>query len=690
MVLGLTVLGTQPLSWASPTSRSSQERLQDGADGTDWPGYGRTYGEQHFSPLKQIDNRNIDRIGLAWSLDLPPGNTVTQPLAIDGVLYFTVGNSIVHAVDALRGKLLWTFDPKANEAAGPRMRTTWGSRGLAWWNGKIYTATVDGRLIAIDARTGQQIWSRQTLRPGDLLYITGAPRVFDGKIIIGNGGTEISDARGYVTTYDADTGALLWRFYLVPGNPANGPDGAASDDLLPMMQSTWAGEWWRYGGGANAWNAFSYDPDTETIIIGTGNGSPWNHKIRSNGVGDNLFICSIVALDAKTGRYKWHYQINPGETWDYNSSMDMHFADLLVDGRTRKVLVTLPKNGFVYVVDRLTGKLIAADKAASHITWADRIDLTTGRPIEDPLARYPTGSKFELWPDMGGAHTGMPSALDPVKGLLFVPLRESGVLIDDTGIDKQNWRRAEGAVNDMGVNLSKALPTTSPKPSSALLAWNVATGRSAWRVAVPNYSGGVLATGGNLVFQGQVDGLFNAYESNSGRRLWSFDAGGAVVAPPITYTVKGQQYLTILSGMGLSAAINAADLPRRFDYRTQARRVLTFKIGGKARLPRSPLVLPEPVLDSGPPLDAAAVRRGAAKFSHCYSCHGIEADAGGGLAPDLRASPVVRSPEAFEMIVRGGALVSQGMPRFAEFSDQDLADLTEYVRERAAAGTLLR
>lgn len=291
-------------------------------------------------------------------MDLEPGNPVTGPLAVAGVLYFANSYSIVHAVDAVTGKLLWKYDPKAAEASGHKLRQGWGSRGIAWWNGRIYTGTQDGRLIAIDAKSGKPVWSTMTVGKDDVRFISGQPRAFDGKIVIGHRGADVGSIRGYVTAYDAATGKQLWRFYTVPSNPADGFESAA----LAMAAKTWAGEWWKYGGGGTVWNSITYDKESDTVYLGTGNGAPWNRKIRSAGKGDNLFLCSIVALDAKTGAYKWHYQVNPGESLDFNASMDMKLADTTIGSQPRKVLLTAPKNGFFYVLDQTNGKLISAEK----------------------------------------------------------------------------------------------------------------------------------------------------------------------------------------------------------------------------------------------------------------------------------------------------------------------------------------
>lgn len=648
--------------------------LSDHSDGKDWPSYGRTHGEQHFSPLTQINSGNVASLRLAWSIDLPPGNSVSQPLEVDGTVFFTTGSSIVHAVDAISGREIWVHDPHANEVAGDRMRSSWGSRGIGYWNGKIYTGTVDGRLIALDANTGSQVWSVQTLAEGSRAYITGAPRLFDGKVIIGQGGADVSNLRGYVTTYDAETGKQLWRFYTVPGNPAFGFE----DNAQKKAAATWFGEWWKYGGGGNVWNAITYDAKSDTIFLGTGNGSPWNRRIRSQDKGDNLFLCSIVALDAKTGQYKWHYQVNPGESWDYNASMDMHLMDLKIKGVPREVLITAPKNGFLYVIDRRTGKLISAERYVKT-TWAERIDLTSGRPVENPAARYPNGTTAQIWPGPGGAHTNLPSAVSPQTGLFYVSAMNAGAAYSDAGVSPRGWKRKPHNLFEPAASVS-----LNPTATSALVAIDPVTQKLKWSVSTSGgWNGGVMATGGNLVFQGQADGTFNAYDARMGRKLWTFAAQAGVLAPPITYLVKDRQYVTVLTGTGLSAAIDARGLAGTHDYRTQARRVLTFAIGGKATISQSKPFVAKAPSDSGYEPDPAAAHRGAATYVRCMLCHGLHAVAAGS-APDLRTSTIPQTVEAMDMVVRQGALISQGMPKFGELSDRDMADLRAYLRSRSA------
>jgi quinohemoprotein ethanol dehydrogenase len=655
-------------------------RLRDASNGGDWAAYGRTYGEQHYSPLSEINAGNVRQLGLAWSLDLGRGNPATIPVAVDGSLYFASGLSVVHAVDAVSGKQLWTYDPKVSEVAGLKLRGNWGSRGVGYWDGKIYTGTVDGRLIAVDAKTGQPVWSVQTVPKEDGRYITGAPRVFDGKVIIGHGGADSWSIRGYVSTYDAESGKLLWRFYIVPGNPADGFE----DKTQAMAAKTWAGDWWKYGGGGAAWNAFTYDADTDTVFVGTGNGTPWNRRVRSADRGDNLFLCSIVALDAKTGAYKWHYQVNPGESWDYNASMDMQLADLKIKGKPRKVLIQAPKNGFLYVIDRITGKLISAEKIAK-VTWAEKIDVATGRPIEVPGIRYPDGQDFELWPSMIGAHSWPPSAYSPKAGLIFIPVMEKGAIYNDRGIKLTDWQRLPGNADDVAANFNFNVKDKLNN-TSWLLAVDPATQKHVWKVhTATGWNGGVLATGGDLVFQGQTTNELDAYAAASGRKLWSFRTEASVVAAPITYVAGGKQYVTVLVGMGTSAAtvIGQSDATV-IDYRTQARRVLTFALGGREILPPAKIVKLVALEDADYHPNPVVATQGAILYGHyCVNCHGVDAIAGG-FAPDLRTSGVPLSAEAFSSVVHDGGLLANGMPNFGDLDEGELNEIRQYLRSRAA------
>ncbi len=656
--------------------------LRDDSPGDDWPAFGRTYGEQHYSPLTQINAANVKDLGLAWYLDIGAGNPVTGPLAVDGVLYVASGYSVLRAIDASNGRVLWQYDAQAAQVSGRRLRMGWGIRGVAYWNGKLYMGTHDGRLLAIDAASGDVVWSAMTLEEGgEKMFISGAPRVFDGKVVIGNGGADQADVRGYVTTYDAETGKQLWRFYTVPGNPEDGFENPA----MAMAAKTWHGEWWKHGGGGTVWNAMTYDAGTNTLLLGVGNGAPWNHKIRSAGQGDNLFLASIVALDADSGAYRWHYQVNPGETWDYNASMDMELAELEIDGKLRKVVMTAPKNGFFYVIDRLTGELISAEPFAK-VTWASRIDLQSGRPVEDPAARYPNGSTFILWPSPMGAHSWLPMAYHPGTGLVYIPAIEAATSYNDVGVDIEHWQRVPGNAVDGGTNPNFVVEEAGPENgTSSLLAWDPRTQQPVWQVATPGpWNGGVLATGGNLVFQGQIDQSFNAYGADSGKPLWQFASGAAVLAPPITYTVDDVQYVTVLTGMGTSAAAFGPLLPVTIDYRSEAKRVLTFKLGGEVKLPVAKGEQSAPIEDPNYRASEGDNLAGLLSYARrCAICHGVDV-VSAGQAPDLRSSPVVLSQATFSTVVRNGALVSRGMPQFEEFSDADLEALRAYIRAAAA------
>lgn len=676
--LALTQLATSGSAAGPAGLRSPDAPFRDNSAGNDWPGPGRTYGEQHFSPLAEVNAQNVARLGLAWSLDLDVGNSVTQPIAVNGVLYFVTGTGILHAVDAVRGRELWRYDARVWEHETDKMRSAWGTRGVTWWNGAVYFGTMDGRLIAVDAASGKQRWTVETTQHGDGRFITGAPRVFDGKVLIGHGGADWAAIRGYVTCYDTATGRQLWRFYTVPGNPADGFESEA----MKMAAATWHGEWWKQGGGGTAWNAMSYDPETHTVFIGTGNGAPWNHKVRSAGQGDNLFLSSIVALDADTGAYKWHYQTNPGENWDYNAAMDMELADLTIGGVPRKVLMTAPKNGFFYVIDRTSGKLISATPFA-RVTWASGIDLKTGRPIDVPGNRFENGP-FGMAPGPVGAHSWLPMAYSPQSRLVYIPTIEMEMKLYDAFQKPEDWHRPPFLANNGadGVDMDES----KPKGTSALVAVDPVAQRIAWRVPTPtSVSGGVLATAGGLVFQGTVDNRFTAYAAATGKVLWSFDAGAPVLAPPIAYTVNGRQYVTVLSGSGGSLVlVGDAFKDHPVGYREQARRVLTFAIGGRARLPRAVPYVMKPVSDPGYTPNPAVEQRGFAYYAQtCIMCHGRDVSALGGAAPDLRASPAILSAEAFHAIAREGALQRQGMPPFRDLSDAMVEDIRQYVRMKA-------
>lgn len=668
--------GVMAISAAALMVTSSGVAASGGVvEGRDWFSYGATDDGGHYSPLAQVTRNNVSRLGLAWSYDIDTFDAYTQPLAVNGVVYFAVGHSVIHALDARTGRLLWQYDPKVEEAPESewRMRAGWGIRGIAYRDGKVITATRDGRLLAVDARNGKLVWSVQTLdeEGSKGAYITGPPFVAGDKVVIGFGGADYSRVRGYVTAYDLKTGKRAWRWYVVPGNPA-----VDTDDTTKEAAGTWTGEWWKFGGGGAVYHAMTYDAKYDRIYLGTGNGFPWNIKIRSPGGGDNLYLASIVAIDMKTGKRAWHYQTNPELTWDFNNAMDIALDRMTIGGVERDVLLHAPKNGFYYVIDRATGKLVSAEKFGP-VNWADRIDLETGRPNINPDALYPDGKPFVLYPFPNGAHGVQAMAHSPQSGLTYIPVMEAGrVHIDPPNM--KYFQIREGMFVNTG--LGPVPPGIAPTPvKSFLLAWDPVRQKEAWRVPQPNtFNGGVLATGGGLVFQGLNSGEFGAYDAETGLKLWGFDAQNGILSAPISYTVNGRQYVTVIASYRSSVANSP-----NWDYRQQQRRVLTFALGARGRLPAFERVVEDVLDDPGFAIDPAKSAVGAGIYNaSCFICHGAGMVAGG-AAPDLRKSPVALDADGFDAVVRGGALMARGMGKFNHLSDADVEGLRHYIRQRA-------
>lgn len=670
----ITALVSLPLCAAVTMQSVAQAGPQAGALRADWTSFGGDSDEQHYSPLAQVNSGNVGKLGLAWYYDIDTFDSYTQPLEVNGVVYFAVGLSVVHALDARTGKLLWRYDPDvaSQPEAQTRMRAGWGTRGIAYKDGLVYTATREGRLIAVDAKTGKPRWSVQTLDEAEHGYITGPPWVAGDKVVVGFGGADYSPTRGYVTAYDAKTGKKAWRWYVVPGDPAKGFENKA----MEAAAKTWTGEWWKFGGGGTVWHAMAYDAKYDRIYLGTGNGWPWNQKIRSPGGGDNLYLSSIVALDVKTGEYVWHYQVNPENSHDFNDAMDIELADVMIGGKMRSVLLHAPKNGFFYALDRETGKFISAGEFARQ-NWAKRIDPETGRPEINPEAQYPDGKPFLMYPFPNGAHGIQAMSYSPKTGLSYIPVMEGARVFTDPA-NLKDWTYKPG----MFVNTGLGAPPPSikiPPSTSKLVAWDVANNRIAWSIPqVGVFNGGTMATGGNLVFQGQNDGSFNAYAADSGRKLWAYPVQNGVLAAPISYAVGGRQYVTIITGFRSSFA----NTPN-WDYTQQRRRVLTFAVGATKRLPKADFVdMPiqdDPAFTVDP--DKAKIGAGVYNTS-CVICHGVGM-AAGGAAPDLRKSAVPLDGESFASVVHGGALMARGMPAFAILKPGELEGLRHYIRQRA-------
>ncbi|MGB4249025.1 MAG: PQQ-dependent dehydrogenase, methanol/ethanol family, partial [Pseudohongiellaceae bacterium] len=512
-----------------------------------WMSVGRDYGEQRYSPLDQINVENVSQLGLAWyaDIDTSRGQEAT-PVVVDGAMYVSTAWSHVKAYDVRDGSLLWAFDPQVDPAKGVDACCDVVNRGVAVWEGKVFVGTIDGRLIALDSRTGEEVWSVVTVDQTKPYTITGAPRVVKGKVIIGNAGAEYG-VRGYVTAYDAATGEQAWRYYTVPGNPADGFE----QPELEMAAETWNGEWWTLGGGGTVWDAMAYDAELNLLYIGVGNGSPWNQSLRSPGGGDNLFLTSIMALNPDDGTYRWHYQTTPGETWDYTATQHIMVADLMIDGQERRVVMQAPKNGFFYVLDAATGQLISAEKFVP-VNWASHIDLETDRPVEIPEARYDlTGVPMIVYPGPQGGHNWHPMSFSKRTNLVYLPAREQhrGYVADPVLITTdRGWNI--GLDSSAGSALVEAAGANAPQNNAYLLAWDPVNQREVWRSprAVPNEAAGVLSTAGGLVFQGNASGEFNAYKDDTGELLWSDMTQAMTVAAPITFTVDGVQHVAVLAG----------------------------------------------------------------------------------------------------------------------------------------------
>jgi quinohemoprotein ethanol dehydrogenase len=678
----MTVAGCKQTPSSELPGAVNSERIKK-ADGSEWLSYGRTYDEQRHSPLDQINQTNIKDLGLAWfaDLDTARGQEAT-PLAIDGKIYITTAWSKAKAYDAVTGKLLWEYDPKVPGERGVAACCDVVNRGMAAWGDKLFMGTLDGRLVALDRATGKEVWSTVTLDQSKPYTITGAPRVINGMVIIGNGGAEMG-VRGFLTAYDADSGKQLWRFHSVPDEP-----GKNEEEHLKKAESTWSGEYWKIGGGGTMWDAMAYDPELDLLYVGVGNGSPWNQQFRSEGKGDNLYLSSIVALRPKTGEYVWHFQTTPGETWDYTATQHIMLADLTIGGEKKKVLMQAPKNGFFFVLDRTNGKLLSADNYVPT-TWATGFDLKTGRPIETPESRYYKHGKLYLGsPGPIGGHNWHPMAYDPKQGLVFIPAINSAFPF----LHKPDWKANKHGFN-VGLDLaSGAMPPDQKVRDAAmaattgeLIAWDPVAKKARWKIKYPAaWNGGLLSTAGNLLFQGNAAGEFNALDPASGKKLWSFAAQTGVVAPASTFKVGNDQYVAVLAGWGGAWPLASGYVGEQLGPVRNQSRLLVFKLGGKAKLPEvGPHTMPplDPPVATGTPEQVADGAKNFGQF--CGVCHG-DAAIGTGVTRDLRRAGSLGDAKMWNQIVIGGALNARGMISWKEeLTDAQAENLRHYVIKRA-------
>ncbi|MFL0355478.1 PQQ-dependent dehydrogenase, methanol/ethanol family [Erythrobacter sp. GH1-10] len=662
-------------------------------DAANWITHGRTYSEQRYSPLDQVNAETVGDLGLAWyaDMDTARGQEAT-PLVMDGKLYLTTAWSKVKAYDAATGAPLWDYDPEVPGETGVKACCDTVNRGLAAWGNSLFLGTLDGRLVSLDRDTGEVNWSVQTTDPERSYTVTGAPRVIDGKVIIGNGGAEFG-VRGYVAAYSAEDGSELWRFYTVP-------DGDSSDDpeYLQRASETWFGDVLGsengIGGGGTVWDSMAYDPDLNLLYIGVGNGSPWNRAYRSpgedgKGEGDNLYLSSIVAIRPDTGEYVWHYQTTPGETWDYTATQHIILADIELDGAPRKVLMQAPKNGFFYVLDRETGAFISAEEYIPQ-NWATGIDAN-GRPIFNPETRIDvTGQPAMVMPGPLGGHNWHPMAYHPGEGLVYIPAFEAATIYAPEANWKPDRARGFNVGYDLGagdlppdLGIRRQLYGTV---KGKLTAWDPVAQEARWTVEFPGpWNGGLLASGGGLVFQGNSGSEFAAYDAASGEKLWSFPAQTGIVAPPITYTVDGEQYVAVLAGWGGAYAITAdGDLINSQGPVRNISRLLVFKLGANGELPPMPELANLPLDPPPSRADAETIALGKANYArYCAVCH-APAAVGSTELPDLRRSGTLGNPTAWQAVVHDGILKDNGMASFApSLSKEEIEAIRAYVIQRA-------
>lgn len=668
-----------------PVARVSATEIIS-ADSSGWLSHGRTYSEQRHSPLKAINADTVAGLGLDWSYDLGVSRGIeATPIVHDGMMYVTATWNVVHALDARTGDKVWRFDPVVDKKQAAKACCDAVNRGVAIWGDSVYTATIDGRLISLNAKTGAKNWDVNTIDKTRSYTITGAPRIVNGMVIIGNGGAELG-VRGYISAYDAESGEQVWRFYTVPGNPADGFE----NDTMEMAAKTWTGKYWEAGGGGTAWDSMAYDPELDLLYVGVGNGAPWNQSIRSPEGGDNLFLSSIVAVRPATGEYVWHYQTTPGETWDYTATQHMILAELMIDGVERKVIMQAPKNGFFYVIDRITGEFISANNFVP-VTWATHIDPETGRPVETPAARYYTAGPSLQLPGPLGAHNWHPMSFSPDTGLVYIPAQEAPWIYSN----KDNYTFKEGAWNtgtEFGAAVLPADKATfkffKSMLKGRLIAWDPVAQKPAWAFEHGGpWNGGVLSTSGNLVFQGTSDAHLAAYDAQTGEQVWKFFTQTGIGAAPITYELDGEQYVAVAAGWGGSFVLGFGGvLPSGSEVNVG--RIMVFKLGAQSELPEIKQIDAQlPTLPDSLDVAQVVLAKGAAAYANnCTTCHGDQAFSSG-LIPNLRFSGVTKSAAAWRSVVLEGAFLEKGMPNFGKVLDSDTAEaIRAYVIHEANTG----
>jgi len=664
-----------------------------------WLSHGRDYNEQRYSPLDQINKQTISKLELEWSLDMGTTRGLeATPIIDNGIMFVSSTWSVVHAIDAKTGEELWVYDPNVPRSWARKVCCDVVNRGVAVWEGKVYFGTIDGRLIGLDTITGKKIWEINTLIDTSKDYtITGAPRIANGKVFIGNGGADMGGVRGYVSAYNTKNGNLEWRFFTVPGDPSL----PFEHPEMEMAAKTWNGQWWTMGGGGTVWNSIVYDPEFNQVYLGTGNGSPWNQQIRSPGGGDNLFLSSIVALDADTGRMNWYYQTTPEERWDYTATQDIMLTELEIDGVERKVLMQAPKNGFFYVLDRKTGELLRANNYV-ETNWATHIDLKTGRPVLNPNKDYYEKAVWIL-PGTYGGHGWQAMSYDPEQKIVFIPTMEIAAVhrvkksFSETGLFKMQPQTVNTGTE---FNLFDTIPDMTdgeniPPITGQLIAFDPISGKTQWSVKHEQFwNGGPLTTAGGLVFQGNGSGFFEAYNKENGERVWSKNIRIGIMAPPVTYMIDGEQYISILAGDGGASNFLGDNFGvwegkvASIKYGNSGK-LLTFKLNGKSKIeniPEKDLNIPaQPIINAS----LEDIKAGQDIYAnYCAICHGSGVH--GKTISDLRFMSS-NTHKYFNEIVLNGMFEENGMKGFSDIlSEKNAFEVYSYIVDVANKERLIQ
>lgn len=655
-----------------PRGWIDHQRLQNRAP-EEWLTLGGNHLMQHYSPLNDINLKNVQDLGFAWEYDARSTiGTVHRgleatPIVADGIMFTTGAWGFVYALDAKTGRQLWRYEPPVDASYGRRACCDVVNRGLAVWEGKVYVGTLDGFLVCLNLEDGTVLWRQDTFTDRSKAYtITGPPQVAGNIVMIGNSGGEYG-VRGYITAYDLQTGKQMWRFFIVPGDPKNGFE----HEEVELASKTWdPNSMWEAGGGGTSWGQSAYDPELNLLYVGTGNSSPYPIWYRSPSGGDNLFLASILAINPDTGKLVWYYQTTPGEIWDYTATMNIVLADLEIDGKPRKVLMQAPKNGFFYMIDRVTGSLISAEKF-THVTWASHVDVKTGRPVlTEQGGWYKDGPKL-VSPFLGGGHNWQPMSYNPNTGLVYIP--ERSVPMVYKARDNFLWKPDEDNTAIEGLDFRSVIDQVKQPEdtiaSESLLAWNPVTQKAVWAVKEGAPDGGTLSTP-ELVFQGTRTGYLKVYNALTGEKLTEIFTGTGIMAAPVTYRIAGEQYVAVMAGYG-GAPTCCYKSDAIFHEYENFGRILAFKIGGGdtplpprrqlMKTPESPeIVVREDLISRGIELYG----------KYCGTCHGGFGEWHHSLHPDL-SNLTIAKHQTFNDIVLGGILAENGMASFSNSLNEE-------------------